>query len=124
VFAFSQACHATVRSTGHEGASKQRDAARDDEQTGGKAAEKDFNAEVRLSVNSKATRQVPDEAASAPQMIAPQRKSMVWDFKAQGELFLWLFGGGLCRNRNDNRLHSSYRVRLVFSPSILARSTL
>jgi phosphate transport system permease protein len=71
-------------------------AARDDEQTGSKAAEKDFNAEVRLSVNSKATRQSADEAASAPQLIAPQRKSMVWDFKARGEPFLWLFGGGLC----------------------------
>ncbi len=71
-------------------------AARDDEQTGGKAAEKDFNAEVRLSVNSKATRRSADEAASAPQLIAPQRKSMVWDFKARGEPFLWLFGGGLC----------------------------
>jgi phosphate transport system permease protein len=71
-------------------------AARDDEQTGGKAGEKDFNAEVRLSVNSKATRQSTDEAASAPQLIAPQRKSMVWDFKARGEPFLWLFGGGLC----------------------------
>jgi phosphate transport system permease protein len=71
-------------------------AARDDEQTGGKAAEKDFNAEVRLSVNSKATRQSADEAASAPQLMAPQGKSMVWDFKARGEPFLWLFGGGLC----------------------------
>jgi phosphate transport system permease protein len=70
--------------------------ARDDEQTAGKAGGKDFNSEVRLSVNSKATRQSADEAASAPQLIAPQRKSMVWDFKARGEPFLWLFGGGLC----------------------------
>ncbi len=67
-----------------------------DEQTVGKAGETAFNSEVRLSVNSKATRQSTDEAASTPELIAPQRKSMVWDFKARGEPFLWLFGGGLC----------------------------
>ncbi|MGO9567437.1 MAG: phosphate ABC transporter permease PstA [Desulfomonilaceae bacterium] len=70
--------------------------ARNDEGTGGKAIGKAFNSEVRLSVNSKATGQGADEAASAPQLIATQRKSMVWDFKARGEPFLWLFGGGLC----------------------------
>jgi phosphate transport system permease protein len=70
--------------------------ARDDEQTAGKGGGTAFNSEVRLSVNSKATRQSTDEAASDAQSIAPQRKSMVWDFKARGEPFLWLFGGGLC----------------------------
>ena len=70
--------------------------ARNDEQTVDKSGGTAFNAEVRLSVNSKATRQSADEAASAPQSMAPQRKSMVWDFKARGEPFLWLFGGGLC----------------------------
>jgi len=70
--------------------------ARDDEQTPTNAGGTAFNSEVRLNVNSKATRQGTDEAASAPQLITPQRKSMVWDFKARGEPFLWLFGGGLC----------------------------
>ena len=70
--------------------------ARNDEQTVDKSGGTAFNSEVRLSVNSKATRRSSDEAASAPQLIAPQRKSMVWDFKARGEPFLWLFGGGLC----------------------------
>jgi phosphate transport system permease protein len=71
-------------------------AARDDEQTGGKAAEKDLNAEVRLSVKSKTGRQSTADGSAEPQSMAPQRKSMVWDFKARGEPFLWLFGGGLC----------------------------
>lgn len=69
--------------------------ARDDRQTGGKAVGTALNSEVRPSVDSKATRQSTDEDTAA-QLIAPQRKSMVWDFKARGEPFLWLFGGGLC----------------------------
>lgn len=70
--------------------------AQDAEQTVSEGGEKAINSEVRLNVNSKATRQSTDQDVSAPQLIAAQRKSMVWDFKARGEPFLWLFGGGLC----------------------------
>jgi len=70
--------------------------ARDHQQTGGKEVGTALNSEVRPSVNSKETHQSTDETSSSAQLIAPQRKSMVWDFKARGEPFLWLFGGGLC----------------------------
>jgi phosphate transport system permease protein len=58
--------------------------------------EKSSDAEVRLSVKSKPGRQITDDGSAEPEAAAPQRKSMVWDFKARGEPFLWLFGGGLC----------------------------
>ncbi len=70
--------------------------AQDAEQTVSEDGEKAFNSEVRLNVNSKAARQGTDETVSAPQSVAARRKSMVRDFKARGEPFLWLFGGGLC----------------------------
>jgi phosphate transport system permease protein len=61
-----------------------------------KAGAKDFDSQVKLSVNPKTSRH--NDAADDAELRAkvPQRKSMVWDFKARGEPFLWVFGGGLC----------------------------
>lgn len=58
--------------------------------------EKVLNAEVRLTVKSKTGRQSTGDESAGPPAETPQRKSMVWDFKARGEPFLWLLGGGLC----------------------------
>lgn len=49
--------------------------------------------DLSLSVNGRAA---PENGQEEPQAARTSRRSLVWDFKARGEPFVWALGGALC----------------------------